>query len=85
MYQYQLNRKYPKSNDEIAVRGSIGTWFGSLLTVGILVLTVEVVRLNRINVYLNAQNVMNNKSSAKSGESMLNELKEINKKLTGIR
>lgn len=84
MYQNQLYPRYLNPNDDIAARSSIGTWFGSLLTVGILFLTVEVVRLNRINVYLNAQNVINNKASAKSGAAMLNELQEINKTLTNI-
>lgn len=68
-------------SDEIAVRGSIAGWWSAFLNIAILFLTVEVVRLNRINVYLNAQNVVNNKASAKSGEAILSELKEINKTL----
>lgn len=84
MQTHQLYRNYLKSNSEIAVRSSVGTWFGSLLTIGILVLTVEVVRLNRINIYLNAQNVTSNKASARNGEAILNELKEINKNITSI-
>lgn len=68
-------------SDEIAARGSIAGWWAALLNVAILVLTVKIVRLNEINVYLNAQNVMNNRSSAKSGEAVLAELKKINETL----
>lgn len=83
MYKHRLNRKYLNRNDDIIARSSsVGTWFGSFLTVGIFILTVEVVRLNRINVYLNMQNVINNRASAKSGEAILTELKEINKSIT---
>lgn len=71
-------------SDEIAARSSTAGWWAALLNVAILVLTVEVVRLNRINVYLNSQNVANNRASAKSGEAMLGELKEINKALTRV-
>lgn len=54
----------------------------------ILALTVEIVFLNRRNVMLNTrnvelntQNVINNKASAKSGQELLETLKEINQKI----
>lgn len=68
--------------DEIAVRGSIAGWWAAFLNVAILALTIKVVRLNQINVYLNAQNVINNRASAKSGEAILKEFEKINETLT---
>lgn len=60
-------------------------WLNFGVNIIILILTVEIVRLNRINVYLNSLNVMNNKASAKSGEAMLEELKQINEKISNVR
>ena len=69
-------------------RNDIPTWLNLGVNVIILILTVEIVRLNRLNVYLNSRNVYlntlnveNNQASAKSGEQMLEELKQINQKI----
>lgn len=70
---------YSKSNrqmsrntysDEIAVRGSIAGWWAALLNVAILLLTVEIVSINRKN--------------AANTQKMVGELEKINKTLTRV-
>ena len=47
----------------------------------ILFVTFELVRLNRINVHLGAQNLANNAANRENSQKMLEQLEQINKKL----
>lgn len=63
-------------SDEIAVRSSTGTWFNAFLSVTILFLTVEIVRLNQ-------RNIANTQKSAENSMETVKQLKKINEKLEG--
>lgn len=62
-------------------RNDAPEWINLGVNIIILALTVEIIRLNRINVYINSQSLTYNRDSAQSGDAMLIELKQINTKL----
>ena len=88
--QYQsIPYQNSNTNDLIGIRGAIGAWFGSWLNVGIFLLTVKIVelsaknvQLNALNVELNTKNVDNNKHNRENSENILNQLIQINEKLS---
>lgn len=77
--QKQMNQQ--NTNNDIALRGSIGAWWGSLLTAVILTVAVKNLWINTQTLELTKENMENTKRSASNTAEMLSQLKQINQKL----
>lgn len=78
---YQTPQMRPSLSDEVALRGSIGGWFGSLLTAVILTVAVRNLFINTRTLEISTQNLQNTLNSANNTTEMISELQKINKYL----
>lgn len=78
--QLRLSQMNRNSND-IAVRASIGAWWGSWLTAVILTVAVRNLFINTQTLALTSENLENTKRNANNTTEMINQLKMINEKL----
>lgn len=85
MMQPPPQRNQLSLDNEIALRGSIGGWFGSLLTAVILTVAVRNLFINTRTLEISTQNLQNTLNSAENTKEMLLELKSINQKLERIQ
>jgi len=67
--------------DEIAVRSSIGAWWGSWLTSVILIVAIRNLFINTQTLALTSENLENTKRNANNTTEMIEELKKINSQL----
>lgn len=68
-------------DNEIAIRSSIGAWWGSWLTSVILMVAIRNLYINTKTLHVSMENLENTKQSANNTANMLEQLKAINSKL----
>jgi len=68
-------------DNEIAIRSSIGAWWGSWLTSVILIVAVRNLFINTRTLTLTSENLENTKRNAENTTEMIEQLKKINSQL----
>ena len=79
--QWFQTRKQPITDSEIAIRSSIGAWWGSLLTAAILTVAVNNMLINMRTLELTKENLENTRRNALNTAEMIEQLKQINQKI----
>lgn len=79
--QWPPMKNRPISDNEIAVRSSISSWWGSFLTATLLIVAVRNLSINTRTLELTKENMENTKHSASNTAEMVEQLKQINQKL----
>lgn len=74
-------KKQPITDSEIAIRSSVGAWWGSLLTAAILTVAVNNLLINMRTLELTKENLENTRRNALNTAEMIEQLKQINQKI----
>ena len=68
-------------DNEIAIRSSIGAWWGSWLTSVIMIVAIRNLFINTQTLAVSTQNLQNTLDSAENTKEMIEQLKKINSQL----
>ena len=68
-------------DNEIAIRSSIGAWWGSWLTSVIMLVAIRNLFINTQTLALTSENLENTKRNANNTTEMIEQLKKINSRL----
>ena len=68
-------------DNEIAIRSSIGAWWGSWLTAVIMTVAIRNLFINTQTLALTSENLENTKRNANNTTEMIEQLKKINSQL----
>lgn len=76
MFRYPQRQKSHKQDTNIAIYNAVGTWLSVILTTGIVILTFEILELNKRNV-TNTQQMVEALQQINNTLSVKEELKNV--------